>query len=86
MDIVQEMLTTFNDDPDLLKKVTTGDESWVYGYNIKSICYDWGDKRYFETRAVGDTKKRVWEVFWGLEKAAGISVLYLRGVTLKERR
>ena len=31
MDIAQEMLTTFNDDPDLLKKVITGDESWVYG-------------------------------------------------------
>ena len=27
MDIAQEMLTTFNDDPDLLKKVITGDES-----------------------------------------------------------
>ena len=25
MDIAQEMLTTFNDDPDLLKKVRTGD-------------------------------------------------------------
>ena len=27
MDIAQEMLTTFNDDPDLLKKVITSDES-----------------------------------------------------------
>ena len=27
MDIAQEMLSTFNDDPDLLKKVITGDES-----------------------------------------------------------
>ena len=27
MDIAQEMLTTFNDDPDLLKNVITGDES-----------------------------------------------------------
>ena len=27
MDIAQEMLTTFNDDPYLLKKVITGDES-----------------------------------------------------------
>ena len=30
MDIAQGMLTTFNDDPDLLKRVLTGDESWVY--------------------------------------------------------
>ena len=28
-----EMLITFNDEPDLLKKVITGDESWVYGYD-----------------------------------------------------
>ena len=36
LDIAQEMLTTFNDDPDLLKRVITGDESWVYGYDIKT--------------------------------------------------
>ena len=34
MDIVQEMLMTFNDDPDLLKKVIAGSESWLYGYDI----------------------------------------------------
>ena len=32
MDIAQEILTTFNDNPDLLKKVMTCDESWVYRY------------------------------------------------------
>ena len=31
MDTAQEMLRTFNDDPDLMKKVITGDKSWVYG-------------------------------------------------------
>ena len=31
MDIVKEILKTFNGDPDLLKKVITGDESWVCG-------------------------------------------------------
>ena len=25
-----------NDDPDLLKKFITGDESWVYGYDIET--------------------------------------------------
>ena len=35
MDIAQEMLTMFNDDPDLLKKVITGDESWMYVYDIE---------------------------------------------------
>ena len=32
MDIAQKMLMTFNNDPDLLKKVETGDESWMCGY------------------------------------------------------
>ena len=32
MDIAQQMLTTFNDD--WLKKAMTGDELWVYGYDI----------------------------------------------------
>ena len=36
MDITQEVLTTFNDDSDLLKKVITGDESWVYGNGIET--------------------------------------------------
>ena len=36
MDIAQEVLTTFNDDPDLLKKIITGDESWLYGYGIET--------------------------------------------------
>ena len=36
MDIAQEMLTTFNDNPDLFKKVITGYESWVYGYEIET--------------------------------------------------
>ena len=29
MEIAQEILTTFNDDPDLLKKVITAGKSWV---------------------------------------------------------
>ena len=29
------MLTTFTEDLDLLKKFITGDESWVYGYDIE---------------------------------------------------
>ena len=43
MDIVQEMLATFNDDPDLLKNVINGDESWVYAYDIetKTQSFQW---------------------------------------------
>ena len=36
MTIVQEMLNDVNDDPDLLKKVVTGDKSWVYGYDVET--------------------------------------------------
>ena len=35
MDIAQQMLTTFGNNLDLLKKVITGDESWVYGYDTE---------------------------------------------------
>ena len=30
------MLTTINGNPDLLKKVITGDEPWVFGYDIET--------------------------------------------------
>ena len=36
MTIAQEILNDVNDDPDLLKRVITGDESWVYGYDVKT--------------------------------------------------
>ena len=36
MTIAQEMLNDVNDDPDLLKRVITGDESWVYGYDVET--------------------------------------------------
>ena len=36
MNITQEMLTTFNDDQGLLKKVITADKSWMYSYEMKS--------------------------------------------------
>ena len=36
MDIAQEMLITFNYDPDVFKKFITGVESWVYGYVIET--------------------------------------------------
>ena len=36
MDVTQEMLTAFIDDSDLLKKVITCDDSWLYGYDIET--------------------------------------------------
>ena len=45
MDIAQEILTTFNDNPDLLKKIITGNESWVYGYDIESKAQSSQQKR-----------------------------------------
>ncbi|XP_046959645.1 protein GVQW3-like [Vanessa cardui] len=34
--IVQELLNDVNNDPDLLKRVITGDETWVYGYDVET--------------------------------------------------
>ena len=36
MDISQERLTKFNEDPDLLNKFITGNKSWVYGYDMET--------------------------------------------------
>ena len=36
MTIAQEMLNDVNNDPDLLKRAITGDESWVYGYDVET--------------------------------------------------
>ena len=36
MVIAQEMLTMFNDNLNLFKKVITGDDSWMYSYDIVS--------------------------------------------------
>ena len=36
MDIVWEMLKNFNDDSNLFRKIITGEESWLCGYDIES--------------------------------------------------
>ena len=36
MDIAQEILTMFNDDPDLPQNVIAGGESWVFGCDIET--------------------------------------------------
>ena len=38
----------------------------------KASFYDLGDKRKIETEAVGDTSKRISEVFRGLEKTLAV--------------
>ena len=65
MDIVQEKLTTFNEDPDLLKKLITGDESWVYGYDIeiKAQLFQWKCPRPKKARQVRSNVKVLFTVF-----------------------
>ena len=36
LDSAQKTLTTFNDDPGLLKKAIFDDESWLYSYEIET--------------------------------------------------
>ena len=51
MNIVQEMLTTFNDAPDFLQKIITGDGSWVYDYDIETKAQSSQWKRPEELRS-----------------------------------
>ena len=37
MDIAKNILTTFKDNLDLLKKVITGAKSWVYAYDVENL-------------------------------------------------
>ncbi|UYV68865.1 hypothetical protein LAZ67_6001340 [Cordylochernes scorpioides] len=43
MNIANEMLDSVRDDPNLLQRVITGDEAWVYGYDVetKAQSYQW---------------------------------------------
>ena len=36
MEVAQESLNKVNDDAELLKRIITGDETWVYGYKVKT--------------------------------------------------
>ena len=36
INIAQEILDSVRDDPNLLQRVITGDESWVYGYDVET--------------------------------------------------
>ena len=36
INIAKELLDSIRDDPNVLQRVITGDESWVYGYDVES--------------------------------------------------
>ena len=36
MEVAQESLNEVNDDAKLLKRIITGDEIWVYGYDVET--------------------------------------------------
>jgi histone-lysine N-methyltransferase SETMAR len=69
MNIAQDMLNDVNDDPDLLKRVITGDETWVYGYDIetKAQSSQWknpGEPRPKKARQVRSNVKVLLTVFF----------------------
>ena len=72
MDNAQKMLTTFNDDPNLLKK----SHNWVYGYDIETNAQCANHFATTEEIKVKSKQERV-------SKNIGSSVLNLRGVSLK---
>ena len=68
MNIAQELLNDVNDDPDLLKRVITGDETWVYGYDVetKAQSSQWkqsDEPRPKKARQVGSNVKVLLTVF-----------------------
>ena len=80
MDIAQEVI--FKDESDLFKKVITGDESCVYGYDIETKA-DMEMKEKPKQELLTIPKSALQKCFENGKKNVGISVLYLRGITLK---
>jgi len=69
INIAQDMLNDVNDDPDLLKRVITGDETWVYGYDVetKAQSSQWkspGEPRPKKARQVRSNVKVLLTVFF----------------------
>ena len=81
MYIAPETLVTFNYDSDLLKKVKTGGELWVYGIGFKSNHTVLLQLRRFKKNQNGSCW-RYQKTYFGnalrIAKNALISVLYLR--------
>ena len=86
--------STLNDDSDILKKVITGDESWVYDYDIKTKAQssrfatteEMKENRKTKQELCCDTKHAHFRSVSRIGKNAGISVFYLSGVNLKRTR
>ena len=78
INIAQEMFTTFNDDPDLLKKVIIGDTSWAYGYGIetKAQLSQW-------KRPEEPSPKKARQVWWNVKHLLTVS-FHCKGVVHHE--
>ncbi|UYV78256.1 hypothetical protein LAZ67_16000691 [Cordylochernes scorpioides] len=69
MNIANEMLDSVRDDPNLLQRVITGDEAWVYGYDVetKAQSSQWklpNEPRPKKARQVGSNVKVLLTVFF----------------------
>ncbi|UYV84877.1 hypothetical protein LAZ67_X003845 [Cordylochernes scorpioides] len=69
MNIANEMLDSVRDDPNLLQRVITGDEAWVYGYDVetKAQSSQWKlphEPRPKKTRQVRSNVKALLTVFF----------------------
>ena len=92
MDIAQDMLTTFNDDPDLLKLLTKHGcmamtlkpkPNYPNGKRVATIAET---KEKNRNRCCWRYQRAHFRSVSGIGKNAGISKLYLRSVTLKETK
>ena len=67
INIAQEILDFVRDDPNLLQRVITGDESWVYGYDVEIKAQTISQKMIFGVlRGLEKTLAQVYNIWWGL--------------------
>ncbi|UYV84244.1 hypothetical protein LAZ67_X001650 [Cordylochernes scorpioides] len=61
MNIANEMLDSVRDDPNLLQRVITGDEAWVYGYDVetKAQLSQWKLPARTKTEKAGQVRSNV---------------------------
>ena len=88
MEVAQESLNEVNNDAELLKRIITGDETWVYGYDVetKSQSSQWrhsGSPRPKKARQVRSNVKVMLTVFFDFDGIVHHEFL-LRGQTVNK--
>ncbi|UYV63141.1 hypothetical protein LAZ67_2003277 [Cordylochernes scorpioides] len=78
MNIADEMLDSVRDDPNLLQRVITGDEAWVYGYDVETKA----QSPQWKCRTNQDRKKRAKFALQKLSFAINFQKYFMDTLTL----